>query len=936
VKSLTAATAVLQQAKSDSKSHPADLAWAAATIDLSAGAVPSRIDAIIDRLAALCDQPHCPAAIRNDLAVALLARAANRQEAIGLFQALDQIERARETDSTASVIAFNEALLLEYLNLYDSAERGWRSVLAKEKDSSWAHEIQRHVARLERARRARPSPEADSSSAREPQDAREWVLNEGLGTWATAAIAGDHARAEQSARRIRDVASDLATRSGDSSVAHVAEVLSDQRPPVLGAIVAFTESAARYRRGDVLQARVPVRDASLRLRSARHDALADWLDVLLMGVDIARSEFAAVEDRSVLIERAARARHDLALVARVQWLRALAESRAGSTANAAADYRTAAALFMQLGEHTSLAAMLSQRGDILFLLGRDDAAIDLKRESLAAFHRRRAAATRVGPLLALGRQLDEVGLEYAGLAVLREATHSAAQSEKKPDLPEALLRLSALELAVGAANRGREALDRARAAMRAVDDSLMRDRLLMEIASVEAIASTSNHPSAAIQQLDSVAGFFRQRGILYDLSTPLARAAQLRLREGDTARAEADLGEALVTVEAVAARDGTPATARVATAARRQVVATQIAIRLARHDTLGAFILAERGRGNRTDRAPKALPGEVVVSYWMLPEETIVWILRDTSMRMIRIPVAEREIDQVAKRFESGMRTTAHGAEWETAARWLYDHLLAPAQADLTRASVLRVVADGIIGRIPFAALMDRENRYVVEKIPIVYSLTVRPREPQLQIRGPLLVVGNPAFNPREFPELPDLPAASVEAREIRTLYKQATVLEGAGATKSAFVAALSGAGVVHFAGHARLVERAPSLSHLVFARDVGDNASTILTASEIERLKLRGIGTVVLSACGTTQTGNTRDNSQSGLARSFLDAGVGAVVSSLWEVDDRSSAMLMTRLHQRLAAGDAAPTALRAAQRSLLDSLRAAPSVWGAYRLDR
>jgi CHAT domain-containing protein len=141
----------------------------------------------------------------------------------------------------------------------------------------------------------------------------------------------------------------------------------------------------------------------------------------------------------------------------------------------------------------------------------------------------------------------------------------------------------------------------------------------------------------------------------------------------------------------------------------------------------------------------------------------------------------------------------------------------------------------------------------------------------------------------------------------------------------------------MHFVGHAQLVERVPALSHLVLAGDGGGLATDVLSGAEIARLDLRRLRLAVLSSCGTVQSRSRRDDTEGGLAEAFLDAGAGAVVSSLWEVDDAATAGIMEALHRALAHGAPGAIALREAQ---LHALRtggpaAAPRVWSTFRYD-
>jgi CHAT domain-containing protein len=76
---------------------------------------------------------------------------------------------------------------------------------------------------------------------------------------------------------------------------------------------------------------------------------------------------------------------------------------------------------------------------------------------------------------------------------------------------------------------------------------------------------------------------------------------------------------------------------------------------------------------------------------------------------------------------------------------------------------------------------------------------------------------------------------------------------------------------------------------------------------------------TVVLSACSTAVGPDLRGDGLQGLARGFLQAGAGAVVASLWEVDDRATAVLMRHFYEGLARQGLSPDrALADAQRRM------------------
>lgn len=72
--------------------------------------------------------------------------------------------------------------------------------------------------------------------------------------------------------------------------------------------------------------------------------------------------------------------------------------------------------------------------------------------------------------------------------------------------------------------------------------------------------------------------------------------------------------------------------------------------------------------------------------------------------------------------------------------------------------------------------------------------------------------------------------------------------------------------------------------------------------------------GLVVLSACETAQGRNLDGEGPLSFARAFGIAGAASTVASLWAVNDRATALLMTRFYQYRDQGQPPPAALRQA----------------------
>lgn len=115
------------------------------------------------------------------------------------------------------------------------------------------------------------------------------------------------------------------------------------------------------------------------------------------------------------------------------------------------------------------------------------------------------------------------------------------------------------------------------------------------------------------------------------------------------------------------------------------------------------------------------------------------------------------------------------------------------------------------------------------------------------------------------------------------------------------------------------------------FASSIND-ADGILRADEIANLDLNGCRLVVLSAC---QTGLGEYNSEGvyGLQRAFKLAGAQSILMSLWSVDDKATAELMTEFYKGLLSGKELDEALALAQRTLR-AKGYSPDKWAAFVL--
>ncbi|MBA3766487.1 MAG: tetratricopeptide repeat protein [Acidobacteria bacterium] len=141
----------------------------------------------------------------------------------------------------------------------------------------------------------------------------------------------------------------------------------------------------------------------------------------------------------------------------------------------------------------------------------------------------------------------------------------------------------------------------------------------------------------------------------------------------------------------------------------------------------------------------------------------------------------------------------------------------------------------------------------------------------------------------------------------------------------------------VHFATHGLLDSERPGLSALVLSMvdAEGKAQDGFLRANDIYNLKLPA-ELVVLSACQTGLGKEIKGEGLVGLTRGFMYAGAARVVVSLWSVNDKATADLMTKFYEKMLKQGVRPAAaLRAAQVEMWRQKQwQSPYYWAAFTM--
>ena len=312
-----------------------------------------------------------------------------------------------------------------------------------------------------------------------------------------------------------------------------------------------------------------------------------------------------------------------------------------------------------------------------------------------------------------------------------------------------------------------------------------------------------------------------------------------------------------------------------------------------------------------------------------------------------------------------------------------------PVRNHLGDAKQLLLSPDGDLNLIPFGALVDERNRYLLSDYSLTYLTggrdLIRLRT-HFQSRSNPLILADPAYGERPQEEKPSGQAGALEESVIGKLYfgplltasealaikkivPESTVLLRKDATEAA-LKNVRAPHFLHIATHGFFlgdIDAGPANSRSVISpgsaavipnsssddwisnienpllrsglalaganRGSSGDEDGVLTALEATSLDLWGTKLVVLSACDSGVGEVKNGEGVYGLRRSFVLAGSETQVMSLWKVRDDATRDLMIDYYANLERGMGRSEALREVQLTMLKNpTRKHPYYWASF----
>ena len=553
----------------------------------------------------------------------------------------------------------------------------------------------------------------------------------------------------------------------------------------------------------------------------------------------------------------------------------------------------------------------------------------------------------------LYKWLNDIGTLHYRLNELGEAVSNyqtsadLARRMNNPDwLAVALNNLAATSLDVGDVSSAERFNDESRSLLAngKANDSLLYFQL--HKASIEAGKNRPAEAEASFRALIDSAG---QKDRPYLRWAAKGRLAQLLHSEGRDAEADSEYRGALDTIERewsnlgedrhkvtflaqlirfygdyvdfLVARGQTARAAGIADASRARVLAEKLG--------------SEPGPELMRTRTPPG--GPILLSYWLAPQRSYLWLIGPDGLRQFTLP-GEARIAGLVSQYSAAIERGHDPLERDNpAGRLLYKILIAPARASIPAGASVIVVPDGCLHGLNFETLIvdDPAPHYWIEDVTVAVAPALsllQERRPRRASPGKLLFIGDPEAADPAFPPLPHLKEeAGIVARHFHG--PSLTMLTGRQAQPHAYQAAGAGDYAwIHFAAHAVANAESPLNSAIILS---GTGADYKLYAKDVIDQPIQA-DVVTVSACRGAGAKSYPGEGLLGFTWAFLRSGARNVVAGLWNADDAATAELMAEFYGSLASGARPAVALHRAKLALLKSggLSRRPYYWGPLQV--
>jgi CHAT domain-containing protein len=310
-----------------------------------------------------------------------------------------------------------------------------------------------------------------------------------------------------------------------------------------------------------------------------------------------------------------------------------------------------------------------------------------------------------------------------------------------------------------------------------------------------------------------------------------------------------------------------------------------------------------------------ALPvGAALIEYYSAGDRLVAAVVTRETIEIASLTMVSRVARLLhllrfqLSRFRMGIGYTQGFEQPLLLATWshlqaLYDELIAPLRAHL-RAQHLIIVPHGPLHSLPFHALRNGE-----EYLGDAYTVSYAPSATVFGLCQQQVACEKPASLVFGIPDQ-RAPQILAEVESIAALLPHPELFVGKQATAEILREKGLGAGLVHIATHGMYRQDNPMFSGI----RLGDG---YLNLYDLYQMRLSA-NLVTLSGCATGMNLVAAGDELLGLQRGLFCAGASSLLLSLWDVHDRSTAVLMQKFYTNFMQTKNMARSLQSAMREL------------------
>lgn len=290
----------------------------------------------------------------------------------------------------------------------------------------------------------------------------------------------------------------------------------------------------------------------------------------------------------------------------------------------------------------------------------------------------------------------------------------------------------------------------------------------------------------------------------------------------------------------------------------------------------------------------------------ILPDrlEVILKLPTQPNLRRHTTKISQSQVENTLNLLQQYLKEPDRTNDVQQLSQQVYSWLIRPLETELARMQVTKLVfvLDGALRNIPMAVLYDtQQQKYLIEKYAIALTPSLQLLEPKTLQRQRLRALVGGLSEPHQVAgiEFPQLQNVQLELKQIESEVPRSESLYNQEFTKINIQNQIASTPytVVHMATHGQFSSNLDETFILAWDQLLKiDDLDNLLRTSDANGSN--AIELLVLSACETAAGDN---RATLGLAGIAVRAGARSTLATLWQVDDQSTAELMSEFYRQL-----------------------------------